>query len=111
MVFRSLCFVGVNALVLASLSPEPKEALQEKSDANGPWTIPVLVIRYFPLAADRQTIDINVTSNVGAPLRLIRTKCDRMTRDVVKALQEGSRFHAYKDPKASPSLKYVILNT
>jgi hypothetical protein len=112
MVFRTSCFLAINALALGLGSAElANHARPEKSDPNGPWSVPVLMIRYFPLAADRQTIDIRVTSNVGAPLKLIRAKCDRMTREVVKALQEGSRFRAYKNPKAPASLKYTIVKT
>jgi hypothetical protein len=56
----------------------------------GPWTVPILEIRYFPVTADGKKIDINVTSNVGAPLETIRAKCDRMTREAMTALSEGS---------------------
>lgn len=78
---------------------------------KAPWTIPVLVIHYFPLTADGKNIDRKVTSNVGAPLKEIAAKCARQTREVIQALQEGSRFRAYRDPKAAPSLKYVVAGT
>jgi hypothetical protein len=79
--------------------------------APGPWTIPVLEIRYFPLTPDGKNIDIAVTSNVGAPLDEIRRKCERLTKEVASALEEGSRFRAYKDAGAKPSLKYKVIDT
>jgi hypothetical protein len=75
------------------------------------WTVPVLVLRYFPVTRDRSRIDISVTSNVDAPLREIQLKCERMTREVAEALQEGSRFRAYKNPRVPASLKYVVVRS
>lgn len=77
----------------------------------GPWKVPVLEIRYFPVTADGANIDAAVTSNVGGSLADMRRKCDRVTKEVVSALEEGSRFRAYKNPDAKPSLDYEIIDT
>ena len=37
-----------------------------QDEPKAEWTVPVLVLRYFPVTADRETIDIAVTANVGA---------------------------------------------
>ena len=79
--------------------------------AGGPWKIPVLVVRYFPLTADGKNIDAAVTSNVGGTLENMRKKCERMTAEAVQALTEGSRFRAYNNKEAKPSLNYEILET
>ena len=71
----------------------------------------MLVLRYFPLTADGQNIDQSVTGNVGGPLTEMKAKCDRMTRETAAALEEGSRFRAYKNPDAKPSLRYEIIDT
>jgi hypothetical protein len=88
-------------------------ARQAWADATreGPWTVPVLEIRYFPVTADGKKIDIAVTSNVGAPLEEIRRKCDRMTREAMEALSEGSRFRAYNNPGAKASIRFEVLAT
>jgi hypothetical protein len=78
---------------------------------SGPWTVPILEIRYFPVTADGNKIDINVTSNVSAPLETIRAKCDRMTSQAMEALSEGSRYHAYSNPAAKPSITLKVLET
>jgi len=77
----------------------------------GPWTVPVLVLRYFPLTTDGQSIDRAVTGNVGGSLVAMKAKCDRMTRETAAALEEGSRFRAYKNPHAKPSVRYQIVET
>jgi len=74
-----------------------------------PMQIPVLVIKYFPVKGDR--IDQQVTGDWGAPLKETREKTERITKELIAALEEGSRYHGYKDPAAKPSLAYKILGT
>jgi hypothetical protein len=81
------------------------------TSTDGPWTVPILEIRYFPVTADGRKINIDVTSNVGAPLEQIRGKCDRMTRQTMEALSEGSCYHAYSNPAVKPSIQFQVLET
>ena len=74
-----------------------------------PYEIRVLVVKYFPVKGDR--IDQTVTGDCGDTLEATRAKTDHITRTVKAALEEGSRFRAYKDPTARPSLKYTIVDT
>lgn len=97
------------ALLLPATLTDGAESTAAQPGIDGPWTVPVLVIRYFPVTADEKNIDIGVTSNVSAPLETIRAKCDRMTRETAEALQEGSRFRAYNNRRAKPSLVYEIV--
>ncbi len=99
---------GLAVAFLAAL-PAPEAAPLPKAGAEGPWVVPVLEVRYFPLTADGKRIDVKVTHNVGGPLKDIVAKCDRMTREAAQALEEGSRFRAYRNPRAAPSLKYVVV--
>lgn len=87
-----------------------KLASLDRPVTRATWTIPVLVVNYFPLTADRKKIDIKVTSNVGAPLEDIEKKCRKMTGEVVDALEQGSRFRPYRNDKAAPSLKYTVVD-
>src|SRR4051812_31518669 len=89
----------------------PMVAAADAGSVDGPWTVPILEIRYFPTAADGQRIDINITSNVSAKLDDIRKKCDRMTRQAIESLQEGSRFRAYNNPAPRPNLPFQVLGT
>lgn len=79
---------------------------EEKST---PYVIPVLVLKYFPVKGG--SIDINVTGDWGQTLEETRTKTDRLTSEVISALEDGSRYHGYKDKNARPSLKYKIVKT
>lgn len=74
-----------------------------------PMEIPVVVVKYFPVKGDR--IDIGVTGDWGASLKDTRRKTDKLTVEVAKALQDGSRYHYYKSPRAKPSLVYRIVQT
>ncbi len=85
--------------VLVTPQPEP----------SPPMEVPVLVVRYFPVKGD--LVDRAVTGDWGAPLKETREKTERLTKEVLAALEEGSRYHGYKDPKAKPSLKFRVLET
>lgn len=74
-----------------------------------PMRVPVLVIRYFPVKGD--LVDRAVTGDWGAPLAETRAKTERLTREVIAALEEGSRYHGYSNPAARPSLDYGVVET
>jgi hypothetical protein len=44
-------------------------------------------------------------------LKETRQKTERITKELIAALQEGSRYHGYKDPAAQPSLAYQVVGT
>jgi len=96
------------AFLLAALNLAPARA---RETGAAPWSVPILVLRYFPVTPDGQKIDIKVTSNVDAPLADIKAKCDRMTKEAMEALTEGSRFRPYTNPEAPPSLKYTVVDS
>jgi hypothetical protein len=77
--------------------------------ASRPYTIKVLVLHYFP--TNGQNIDVQITGDWGASLQETREKTRRMTREVCRALEEGSRYRAFADPHALPSLKYEIVGS
>lgn len=95
----ALGLVLVAAVALAGEPPVP----------GLPMRIPVLVIRYFPTKGD--LVDRVVTGDWGAPLVKTREKTEQLTREVVAALEEGSRYHGYRDPAARPSLDYQVVET
>lgn len=73
------------------------------------FTIPVAVVSYFPRDGDK--IDIRVTGDWGASYAETKAKCERLTGEVIQALEEGSRFRGYKNPNARPSLRYRVVFT
>ena len=74
---------------------------------NDVYTIPTLVINYFPVREG--WIDRAVTGDVSAPLNDIRRHTKKTTNQVIQALETGSIYHGYKDPTAQPSLHYQIV--
>jgi hypothetical protein len=93
----------LTALTLLALSVQPTDWTQRQ------FTIPVAVVSYSPVDGDN--IDIKVTGDWGRPYAETKAKCERMTRETVAALQQGSRFRGYKDPSAKPSLVYKVVAT
>lgn len=97
-------------LVLAcrpAFAAEPSSPQQ--AEPRLPMTVPVLVVKYFPVKGDR--IDQKLTGDWGAPLEETRRKTEQQTREALAALEEGSRYHGYKDKSAKPSLVYRVVKT
>jgi hypothetical protein len=71
------------------------------------YTVPVVVIAFMP------TDDgVNVNSDeTGVTMSLsdLSDHINEMNTQIKFALEEGSRFHGYKDPAAKPSLGYKVV--
>ena len=79
-------------------------------DSKDPvWTIPVVSVRYFPVKGDK--IDIEVTGDWGDGFEATRRKVDDMEKETIASLTEGSRYHAYGDPDARPSMTYKVIKS
>jgi hypothetical protein len=86
----------------------PSQGFADSDAPTLPMKVPVLVIKFFPVKGDR--IDLAVTGDWDASLEETRLKTDKLTKDVIHALQEGSRYHGYKDTEAQPSLAYEVVD-
>ncbi len=104
------------SLIVALAFVAPVQAVCQQDAAPGPavkvkakarWRIPVVLVKYFPVDGDR--IDKDVTGDWGESLEFTRKKVDDATALALKAMNEGSRYHGYKDPMAQPSLEYDIV--
>jgi hypothetical protein len=71
-----------------------------------PFSIPVLLIHYFPVHNGR--IDARATGDVDAPLAPMREHTARTTQQVIATLENGSAYHRYKNSAAPASLRYEI---
>jgi len=69
-------------------------------------SIPVLVLKYFP--EQNGNLDLEITG-INDSLVSIRTKVNQLTGDIVNSLTTGSTYHGYKDPTATSSLQYSVL--
>ncbi len=86
-------------LLISCIVKEPEE--------ETPYIIPVVLVKYFPVKDNM--IDIDVTGDWGVSLSRTRGKVDGNTLGIIAALEEGSRYHGYKDPSSKPSLDYRIV--
>lgn len=76
---------------------------------DGLYTIPVLVVNYFPYRDGR--VDKLVTGDVDWKIRRVRQHVTKTTEEVIRVLEKGSIYHGYKDNKSKPSLRYKIVDT
>lgn len=105
---------GLAALALAgalAFGCVARPASDETAPVVGrePFLIPVVVVKYFPVKDGN--IDISVTGDYGAPLEQTRKHTDAITEAVIHGMEQGSRYHGFKNEKAKPSLKFEIVKT
>jgi hypothetical protein len=70
------------------------------------FTVPVLVVHYFP--TNGSNIDLKATGDWGASLAATREKTRRQTREVLAALEDGSRYLGFRNPAAPPTVRYTV---
>jgi hypothetical protein len=90
-----------------TLLPVTPSSQVSRGDSTAIFTIPVLVVSYFPLKNGR--IDRAITGDVDTPLEAIRRHVSQTTNRVVQALETGSAYHGYKDRNAQPCLEYQLV--
>ncbi|MFO7635521.1 MAG: hypothetical protein R6W76_23445 [Caldilinea sp.] len=89
--------------------PQSASIIEAPRPSSARFEIPVLLVHYFPTQGN--LIDRIVTGDVGEPLEVMRAHTQTTTNKVIDALEQGSRFRAYKNPGAPPSLHYSILDS
>ncbi len=107
--FAIILFLIAHSISGCAAETSNASANGQPSDATGavPDTIRVLIAAYYPVSGD--TIDQAVTGDWGQSLAFTRTKVDSVTSDIIRSLEEGTRFHGYKDPNAPKSLIYKVM--
>ena len=104
--------VSTPALATNAVSPSVAGATAPTSLPPGAaYQMGVLVLKYFPLTADGQNIDIGVTGDVGDSLATIQSRVDGITANLVTDLARGSTYRGFADQAAQPSLHYSIVDT
>lgn len=99
-----------NKLAQPTAAPAPEPQLMVGTgDRSAPFTIPVLVLQYFPTQQGR--LDRRITGDVDSSLSQIRQHVAQTTEQVIAALESGSAYHRYKDASAPPSLRYQLVET
>ncbi|MCC2670551.1 MAG: hypothetical protein K0Q72_3022 [Armatimonadetes bacterium] len=68
------------------------------------WEVPFVVVNLIPTPNGR-TVDEGITGWKGS-VAALKARCLRLARNTKWMLEEGSRFHGYRDPAAKPALGY-----
>ena len=87
-------------------APVPRELSTPVADYR--YLMPVVIIVYLP-TRDGVNLD-EAVSGVSGKLQNMATKIDEMDHQIKFALEEGSRYHGYKDAAAKPSLGYKVVS-
>jgi hypothetical protein len=99
--------VIVNAPVLPPLVEQIDPYLATPAP-NHLFEMPVVILRYFPT---RDGVNVDpIVSDWHSTLASLRAKIDRDAIQTKFMLEEGSRFHGYKDSAARPSLGYRVIH-
>ncbi len=100
----------VAVTVRAAVRPQVNESLDPfltTPAAGALYDVPVVVIRYLP-TRNGTTLDASV-AGTDDTIDHLKSQIDRYDIEIKYMLEEGSRFHGYKDPNAPPSLGYRVL--
>jgi Cell wall binding domain 2 (CWB2) len=109
---RRFVAVVLGALMVLPTLPMTASAAAAPADPTDThYQIGVLVLEYFPLTADGQYIDINVTGDVGGLYSDVKANVESMTAALPGLLSEGTRYQGYANATAQPSLTYSIVGT
>ncbi len=76
---------------------------------TAPFEIPVLRVDFLPLRQGR--LDRRITGDVDAPLEQMRRHIETTTARVMQALEAGSAYKGFRNPRARPSLRYRIVGS
>jgi len=105
--------LGVQMTPAATFISEPVPKEIAEPDRNALWTVPVVVIRYIPRSADGKLLDSIKAPNyheVGHVLYADKkAELDAALLKTRFYRQEGTRFRAYKNPQATPSITYPVV--
>jgi hypothetical protein len=83
------------------------EDCEPPSEKNYTYTIPILVLKYFPVVNGK--VNINITGDWRNPdLNVLRNSVENLMQNTIGKLENGSSYKMYKDPDATPSLNYFV---
>lgn len=101
-IWRLASHLSVIGLGLATMSP-----LAFAAGSNTvSFSLPILLIHYFP--TNGTNIDRRVTGDWGESLEFTRAKTRRLTGEIIRALEDGSRYQGWRRPGAPPNLRYPV---
>jgi hypothetical protein len=96
-----------------NLQEVPIPSTLAQKDPRALYAVPVLVIRFVPKTSDGRFVDPYKAPNYydlkPIPLANKMAELDKSLVDTRYYFQEGTRYHAYKNPSAPPSITYPVV--
>jgi hypothetical protein len=86
-------------------------SVKAATTTNTSYNMGVLVIKYFPLAANGKDIDITVTGDVGQPYSTIKQKTDSITQNLLNLIPKSTKYLGYVNPNAPASINLNLVDT
>ena len=78
---------------------------------NTSYNLGVLVIKYFPLTANGQNIDIKVTGDVDESYSSIKEKTDSISRNLFNFIPKATKYLGYSNPAAPASINFTLVDS
>lgn len=88
-------------------SSSPKPVIKT---STGPNTINVLSIAYFPKDSSGENLNEEITKYARS-ISGIHDKVSSINQQLVQNLSNGTKYHGYKNPAATPSITYNIVES
>ncbi len=113
----SVILFGISTLLIAQVTPgsiieEEIDPYISKPAINYCKEIPVVIVRYLP-TIDGFNIDVSQVNEYWSlgeyTLDELKSRIDQFNKRVKFSLEEGSRYHGYKDNQAKPFLGYRVV--
>jgi hypothetical protein len=86
---------------------------ERSSKVNESFTVSVLVLKYFPTVNGKlklTTVNFTILDGLdGQDVEPIKEKVNTLTLQFKNALEKGTTYHGYKEPKSTPAIQYKII--
>lgn len=92
-------------------TPAPSEPQPSSPIPKPPYTKNALVIKYFPLTADKKYLNSAITGDVSASYSEIRQKTNTLTSNLITSINRSTTYQGYKQSAATPSIDVKIYKT
>jgi hypothetical protein len=111
-VFFAFGYTLYSQVIPGSIVDEPVNPYLATPVAGHVKTVPVVILRYLP-TTDGMNLDVAKATDYWdlgyITLTQLKANIDKYLAGLKFSLEEGSKFHGYKDPSAVPYLGYKVL--
>ena len=96
---------------VAPIVQAPAPQLPAVAGKDTSYNLGILVIKYFPLTSDGQSIDMTVTGDIGGSYASVRQHTVDITNGLLTFLPKATRYLGYKYGGDQPAINYRVVAT